>query len=614
MATLFNLPASVATVTLHGRYLGPDGRPLAGWVEILAPTPLTFPSAEVFVTGPVAIPLDAEGTFTVTLPATDVKGSNPTDWAYWITEKLQGVADRKPYAIKLPASLVDPYLDELAPTDPGTPNYVGVAGAQIYTGTGDPWLGLGQHGDKYIKVFTTEPFLEIVDTRVTFYDNVDGTWVLVPGEVNSPKIYVNNASTNSGATKPGDLLIRSDTGDFWQRSAGGWGNAKGNLKGPKGDKGDKGDTGSQGLQGAKGDTGATGPKGDIGLTGPQGPTGDTGATGPTGPAGENGTGSGTVTAVNAVQPDGTGNVTLTAPDVGAATTNHTHTAAQVGAIPATAKGVANGVASLGTDGKVPTAQLPTLADPNAVTSVNGQSGPTVTLTAANVGALGTSDRGASNGVASLVSGKVPAAQLPAVSSTGDRNTWGPTALGFAAWTVDPASTIAYTASVTKYTRVGRIFYAGFNITEDTPVNSVVMFARGYGGIAAYTVLAGIYRENGTAVSRMTTAVSPPSAGQVSGSPAQMGTNHFGAVPVKLTATVTLTPGRYWGAWLQKAGGTADFAYHHVANDGFAADNFFLGTSFARAWYVDSQTALPTTASQSAGLIDHDRPVMALALT
>lgn len=80
-------------------------------------------------------------------------------------------------------------------------------------------------------------------------------------------------------------------------------------KGPKGDtgaKGDKGDTGNtgpkgdtgeqgeRGLQGPKGDTGPTGPagptgpKGDTGEQGEQGPKGDTGPTGPKGDTGEQG--------------------------------------------------------------------------------------------------------------------------------------------------------------------------------------------------------------------------------------------------------------------------------------------------------------------------------------
>ena len=66
-----------------------------------------------------------------------------------------------------------------------------------------------------------------------------------------------------------------------------------------------------------------------------------------------------------------------------------YTAGMVGAIPVNEKGAANGVASLGSDGKVPGAQLPSLDY------------------------IPTSQKGAANGVASLgADGKVPSAQLP----------------------------------------------------------------------------------------------------------------------------------------------------------------------------------------------------------
>lgn len=66
-----------------------------------------------------------------------------------------------------------------------------------------------------------------------------------------------------------------------------------------------------------------------------------------------------------------------------------YTAGMVGAIPVNEKGAANGVASLGSDGKVPGTQLPPLDY------------------------IPTSQKGAANGVASLgADGKVPSAQLP----------------------------------------------------------------------------------------------------------------------------------------------------------------------------------------------------------
>lgn len=83
-------------------------------------------------------------------------------------------------------------------------------------------------------------------------------------------------------------------------------------------------------------------------------------------------------------------------------------------IPVTQKGAASGVASLGVDGKVPTGQLPSSLT-TGVTSFNGLTG-NVVQTAADLNAVPTTAVGQPNGVASLdSSGKVPAGQLPDVS-------------------------------------------------------------------------------------------------------------------------------------------------------------------------------------------------------
>lgn len=87
--------------------------------------------------------------------------------------------------------------------------------------------------------------------------------------------------------------------------------------------------------------------------------------------------------------------------------------ADVGAIPEASKGVANGVASLGSDGKVPGTQLPS----PAVSSVNGETGAVV-LDSADIGAIPVTEKGIADGVASLDNtGKVPSAQLPAAPVT-----------------------------------------------------------------------------------------------------------------------------------------------------------------------------------------------------
>lgn len=88
-------------------------------------------------------------------------------------------------------------------------------------------------------------------------------------------------------------------------------------------------------------------------------------------------------------------------------------AESVGAVDVIEKGAANGVATLGPDGKVPSAQLPS----SSVTSVNDKTGA-VTLAASDVGAIPTAQKGAANGVATLgADSKVPSSQLPAAPVT-----------------------------------------------------------------------------------------------------------------------------------------------------------------------------------------------------
>lgn len=85
----------------------------------------------------------------------------------------------------------------------------------------------------------------------------------------------------------------------------------------------------------------------------------------------------------------------------------------VGAVDTDLLGVADGVATLGSDGKVPTGQLPT----PPVVSVNTETGAVV-LDAVDVGAIPIAQKAAVNGVASLDgSGKVPSAQLPTAPVT-----------------------------------------------------------------------------------------------------------------------------------------------------------------------------------------------------
>lgn len=573
-----SIPSAIPTVRVTATYCGPDGRALKGTVTFTGPSLLTFSESNLFIAGPVAVSLDdtgqlvdADGNIGVRLPATDAPNMNPSGWTYTVKENLTGVVGARTYSMVLPKDTLNNVVDlaDVAPADPSSPNYVAVPGPSAYevaqgegfTGTEDEWLA--------------------------------------------------------------------------------------SLKGP------------QGATGAKGATGATG------ATGPQGPKGDTGPSG-----------SGTVNSVNAVAPDASGNVALTPGTVGAVPAVGTALGAAAvvrgdgtsdpltifgngtdsnrfliranGSIYSNSLlnslynvGIGTGSAPFGGGtyvlGMMNAAVVPTTVPNNgvvayadagklkvlqsdgttvtvgtggtgAVSSVNSKTGD-VTLGAADVGALATTSRGAASGVAELDSAsRLPISRVPTAVA---KNSWTPQALGFQAWSCDP-----YTVAnpVAKYLKTGRLFLTGFNITEPTTVTKAVMFARGYGGVTADRWMAGIYNASGTRVVA-SSAVALTMAGQETGSLPAMVSNHIGAVSIALTST-TLQPGRYWVAWLQTVGGTADFGFFHVQNESpVSTANFWMpGTPFARAWYLDGQTTLPTTVSQtnSAALADHDIPIMALA--
>ncbi|ARB11442.1 minor tail protein [Streptomyces phage ToastyFinz] len=529
------LPEGIPTVRVTGRFLTPEGKPLAGQVIFRAPGMVTFGEFDVILGGPVAAPLDSTGAFEVVLPATDAPGMIPTDWSYAVAEQLAGVPMNRTYQVLLPAETPAVDLADIAPTDPSTPTYVAVRGDSAYE----------------------------VAVEAGFVGTVEQ----------------------------------------WLAS----------LIGPQGVKGDTGQTGAAGddayevavAAGFVGDRAAwlaslVGPRGATGATGEQGPPGTNGADGADGAPG----------VVQSVNGQSLAAVVLDAADVGA--------------VPDTAPGAPNGVAQLDAAGKVPAEQLPTGTGGGAVDSVNGETGVVVldaadvgasptghTHTAAAVGALATTARGAANGVASLdASTRVPIAQLPAAAG---RNMWTPQALGFAAWSCDP-----YTVAnpVAKYLKPQRLFFVGFNITETTTVNRLVMFARGYGGVSTNRYRGAIYRDTGAKVVE-SAGVALTMAGQEAGSMPAMVDNHIGAVPLTIAST-SLAPGRYWAAWSLVTGGTADFAFYHVQNEApVATANFWMpGSPFARAWYTEGQTnaALPATVSQTAAgaLADHDIPIMALA--
>lgn len=150
----------------------------------------------------------------------------------------------------------------------------------------------------------------------------------------------------------------------------------------------------------------------------------------------------------------------------------TLSAGDVGAIPTTEKGAASGVATLGLDGLVPSTQLPT----PPVTSVNGETGA-VSLSAADVGAVPTTEKGAANGVATLDgTGKVPSAQLPTAPVTSVNGETGAVSLSAAdVGALDQVTADGlYVAQDSLWINAADHGAVGDGVTDDAPViNSIL---------------------------------------------------------------------------------------------------------------------------------------------
>lgn len=213
------------------------------------------------------------------------------------------------------------------------------------------------------------------------------------------------------------------------------------LAGLKGEKGDKGDTGAQGpqgeqgIQGPEGPQGIQGPQGEQGIQGPAGPKGDTGEQGPQGiqgpqgvqgpegpqgPAGVAGADgksayqtaveagyAGTETAFNEALKDVPGHI---------ANKDNPHgvTAAQVGAISSSEKGAASGVATLGTDGKVPPGQLPAMNYAPYTHASQHATGGSDPITPASIGAAAASHNQAAS---TITAGTFAATGVKAMNGT-----------------------------------------------------------------------------------------------------------------------------------------------------------------------------------------------------
>jgi hypothetical protein len=222
-----------------------------------------------------------------------------------------------------------------------------------------------------------------------------------------------------------------------------------------------------------------------------------------------------------------------------------------------------------------------------VTSVNTKTGD-VSLTAADVSAIPTSQKAAASGVASLDSGtKVPIAQLPDSSVPSG---FTPESIGLKAWAGDPAAT----ASGFDYPGVVKGRMAAVYVNRSMSVSKIAWHMFGYAGGLLTGSWAGIYSTSGTlmrATGDMSTASYEPAEQHTTG----------GAVSTSnLTSAVTLAPGVYYVIWR--------FNYTASPVDGPALMRFDSASTCAAVYgatsvrrfgaFVSTDTSAPSTISPS----------------
>lgn len=104
----------------------------------------------------------------------------------------------------------------------------GAAGSKWYTGAGAPAAGLGSDGDYYLNQ-TTGDYSSKAAGAWTVQGNLKGA----AGAAGS-RWYVGTGAPSDALGVNTDMYLNSTTGDYYQKAAGTWGSAVGNLTGPAG--------------------------------------------------------------------------------------------------------------------------------------------------------------------------------------------------------------------------------------------------------------------------------------------------------------------------------------------------------------------------------------------
>lgn len=249
--------------------------------------------------GKVYIP-NLEENGDITWEIADYDGRRPAKRNIRGPQGVQGIQGPKgntgeqgPQGIQGPAGIQGPQGPQ------GVPGNTGPQGAQGIQGPAGPRGEKGDSGESF-KILDLYPTFEALEAAQPEPNKGDAYGV---GTADFNEVYLWN-----GAQWKNMGRLHGPAGPEGQQ-------------GPKGETGAQGPAGPQGTQGIQGPQGSAGPQGETGPQGPAGPQGIQGIQGPegkqgaAGPAGRDGL----TTSVNGKQYDPeTGNIQLTAEDVGAA--------------------------------------------------------------------------------------------------------------------------------------------------------------------------------------------------------------------------------------------------------------------------------------------------------
>lgn len=209
------MPAGITTITLSGTYLRGNLTPAAGSVTFVPSTTVADPSGPAIVaTGIVSCPLDATGSFSTTLAATDDVATSPSGWLYTVVEQIDGTV--RSYQITLPHAAPTVNIASLSPASTVPLSFSYATTAQLLakidrtgdtmtgplTLAGAPTTSLQAATKAYVDALGAGPFLPLAGGTLT------GPLVISGSTATVPTVYGSSASggnlqltSTSNATK-----------------------------------------------------------------------------------------------------------------------------------------------------------------------------------------------------------------------------------------------------------------------------------------------------------------------------------------------------------------------------------------------------------------------------